>query len=240
MDWNKWITIIALLALFASVGIPIAQKKYEEWKARISFKLYLKKYFGVIFNILTYDKIEYTNPSTKDDPEKLKLDLLSFLTHFEADFREYQNTLQYRIAFSLLLNLQSLFMVINRIQLAIMDIEVDSLYDHTLEYGNNLTKKDLNRIYGILLLMEHFNSITTFHDRFAELKTINRVMKGKSITGLKVEKALLQSQQMVMEDLKYVSKNELSLEEIFKVNKLIIQELLVFYDFKKLIKKHKH
>jgi len=55
MTRNEILTLtIAIIAVIVSVATPFAQRKYEEWKARISFKLYIKKYLGVLFNIMTY------------------------------------------------------------------------------------------------------------------------------------------------------------------------------------------
>jgi hypothetical protein len=110
-DWKEWLTLIAALTLIVAVVIPFAQKKYDEWKSKTSFHLYLKKYFGLIYQILTYDKIDYTKPSIKDDPEKAKLTFDEFIVQFEKDFKEHQNTLQTRVAFTLLFNLQNLFFV---------------------------------------------------------------------------------------------------------------------------------
>ena len=55
IDWNKWLTFIAALALLAAIIIPYILKIYEQWKAKISFQMYLKKYFGILYNVLTYD-----------------------------------------------------------------------------------------------------------------------------------------------------------------------------------------
>lgn len=238
MTKNELFTLsIAIIAVVVSVATPFAQRKYEEWKSRISFKLYLKKYLGVLFNILTYDKIEYHVPSIKDDPEKLKLTLPEYLKRFEKDLKEHQNTVQYRVAFAVLFNIQNLFSVINRSQLEIKRIKVDSLYDHTLAYGSNLSKKNLNKVYGILLLMEHFESITTFHDRFNDLKSIKRIVKEGVIVGFELDKEILTNQQLVAEDMKHLSNNELSIDEVINVNKLLIQEIKDFFDYEKLKKK---
>src|ERR1035437_2339278 len=94
IDWNKWLTIIAALALIAAIFIPFVQKIYEERKAKISFQMYLKKYFGILYNILTYDKIEYTKSSIKDSPDKLQLTCDEYIKVFETDFKEHQNTIQ--------------------------------------------------------------------------------------------------------------------------------------------------
>ncbi len=239
IDWNKWLTLIAALTVVVAVVIPFAQKKYDEMKAKISFHLYLKKYFGILFNILIYDKIEYTRPSIKDDPEKLLFTFLEFLRQFETDFKEHQNTLQTRVAFSIVFNLQNILFVVHRIQSAIRQTNVDKLYEQTLAYGNSLTKKELNKIYGILLLMEHFTSITQFHDRFANMKSIQRETKNGIWIGLKVDQNLLKNQQLVAEDIKHLCNDEMSIQEIFKISKLLIQELKNFYDFDKLQKKRK-
>lgn len=240
IDWNKWLTLLATLTLLAAVAIPFTQKKYEEWKAKISFNLYLKKYFGLLFNILTYDKIEYTVPSIKDDPEKLLFAFSEYLKQFEVDFKNHQNTVQFRVAFSVVLNLQNLLFVVNRTKVLIKQTDVDKLYEQTLAYGVSLTKKDLNKIYGILLLMEHFTSITSFHDRFGNMKSIQREINNGNWVGLKLDHGLLKNQQLIAEDLKQLCNDEMSMQEIIKVSMLLIQELKLFYDYDKLIKKRKY
>jgi hypothetical protein len=238
MNKNEILTLtIAIIAVVVSIATPFAQKKYEEWKARISFKLYLKKYLGVLFNILTYDKTEYHVPSIKDNPEKISLTFPEYLKQFEKDFKEHQNTVQYRIAFSLLFNIQNLFSVIIRSKMEIERIGVAGLYEHTLAYGGNLSKKNLDKIYGIFLLMEHYNSITTFHDRFKDLKSIKRITKGSIIIGFELDKNILKDQQMVAEDMKHLCNNELSIDEVIKINKLLIQETQNFFKYEKLQKK---
>lgn len=239
IDWNKWLTLIAALTVVVAVVIPFAQKKYDEMKAKISFHLYLKKYFGILFNIVTYDKIEYTRPSIKDDPERLSLTFLEFLRQFETDFKEHQSSMQTRVAFSIVFNLQNLLFVVHRTQDTIRQTDVNKLYEQTLAYGNCLTKRELNKIYGILLLMEHFTSITQFHDRFGNIKSIQRETKNGIWIGLKVDQSLLKNQQLVAEDIKHLCNDEMSIQEIFKISKLLIQELKSFYDFEKLQKKRK-
>jgi len=235
MNKNEIFTlIIAIVAVIVSVATPFAQRKYEEWKARISFKLYIKKYLGVLFNILTYDKIEYHVPSIKDDPEMLHLTLPEFLERFEKDFKENQNTVQYRVAFAVLFNLQSLFSVVNRSKLEIKRINVDSLYEQTLVHGSNLSKKNLNEIYALLLLMEHYTSITSFHDRFDELKSIKRIHKEELVVGLELDKDILKDQKMVTNDMKHLSNHELSINEVITINKLLIQKTKHFFEYDKL------
>ncbi len=241
MSENEILTLtIAIIAVIFSIATPFAQRKYEEWKARISFKLYLKKYLGVLFNILTYDKIEYHIPSIKDNPEKSNLTLPEYIKKFEKDFKEHQNTVQYRVAFAMLFNIQNLFSVINRARIEIERIRVDNLYEHTLAYGSNLSKRNLEKIYGLFLLLEHYNSITTFHDRFKEIKSIKRITKDGFIIGFELDKNILKDQQMVAEDMKHLCNNELSIEEVIKINQLLIQETKIFFDYESLQKKRKN
>jgi hypothetical protein len=188
---------------------------------------------------LTYDVIEYHVPSIKDDPEKINLTLPEFLNRFEKDFKEHQNTVQFRVSFAVLFNLQNFFSVINRTKFEIRRINVDGLYDHTLAYGSNLSKKNLNKIYGILLLLEHYDSITSFHDRFNELKSIKRIQKEGLIVGLELDKDILKDQQMTANDMKHLCNHELSIEEVIKINKILIQEVKLFFEFDKLENKKK-
>jgi len=87
--------------------------------------------------------------------------------------------------------------------------------------------------------MEHFNSIIQFHDRFGNMKSIQREIKNGIWVGLKVDQSLLKNQQLVAEDIKHLCNDEMSIQEIFKISKLLIQELKSFYDFEKLQKKRK-
>jgi hypothetical protein len=85
--------------------------------------------------------------------------------------------------------------------------------------------------------MEHYNSITTFHDRFKDLKSIKRITKGSIIIGFELDKNILKDQQMVAEDMKHLCNNELSIDEVIKINKLLIQETQNFFKYEKLQKK---
>ncbi len=119
-------------------------------------------------------------------------------------------------------------------------IGVDKLYEHTLAYGSNLSKANLHKIYGLFLLLEHYNSITIFHDRFREIKSIKRVMKDGNVIGFELDKNVLKDQQMVAEDMKHLCNNELSIEEVFKINLLLVQETKIFFDFETLQKRRKN
>lgn len=42
IDWEPWVLLVAILTLIASVIIPFAQKKYEEYRAKRNFQYYLR------------------------------------------------------------------------------------------------------------------------------------------------------------------------------------------------------
>ena len=84
------------------------------------------------------------------------------------------------------------------------------------------------------MLIEHYYSLTTFHDKFVSLKSIQREYKDKVWIGLKVENTVLKNQQTILEDLKYLKENEISVNEILKINKLLIQEMKSYFEFDKL------
>ena len=79
VNWEPWVLLVAILALIASVIIPFAQKKYEEFRAKRNFQYYLKKQIGLVLNLLTTVKLEYIEPSVKNDPSK---ELLYKRIHF--------------------------------------------------------------------------------------------------------------------------------------------------------------
>lgn len=229
------IAAIATLSLIASVIIPFASRKYDQWKAKASFDLYLKKYLGVVFNILTYDKIEYHQPSIKDNPEKQLLTLPDYIHHFQKDYKEHQNTLQPRIGFPILLNLQYLILTCVRINIAINQADVSKLYEQTLSYGHNLSKKELNKTYALLLMMEHFGSILSFHDRFDNMKVVKRSIKEQRWVGMQLDGNILGNQHLISEDLKHLCNEEASMIEIITILKLMTQEFKKYYQFDKLI-----
>jgi hypothetical protein len=231
---DLWIVTVATLSLIASIIIPFVSRRYDQDKAKISFDLYLKKYLGVVFNILTYDKIGYHEPSIKDEPKKLLVPLFDYIELFIKDFKEHQSTLQPRVGFHILLNLQYLMLTMHRVKIAIQEAGIDKLYEQTLSHGRNLSKKELNKIYAVLLLMEHFGSILTFHDRFSKMEVIKRTMKDGIWIGLQLDGEILKNQQKIAEDLKHLCNEEVSVLEVIKISQLMIQEFKSFYNYNKL------
>jgi hypothetical protein len=108
INWEPWVLFVAILALIASVVIPFAQKKYEEFRTNRNFTYYLKKQIGLILNQLTSLKLEYIEPSVRNDPQKELLFIQDFIVRIKSDFKEHKNTVQTRVIFTLLMNVQRL------------------------------------------------------------------------------------------------------------------------------------
>lgn len=236
IDWNVWFVIIALLSLIAAVLIPFIQKKYEERKAKYGFHLYIKKRIGIIWNLLTYDKFEYKQITTSNSLDNLVFSFDKLIYLFENDFTKNKNTIHPLFAFGILFNFQNLLFTVNRIQFALKEIDINHLEEKTLEFGDKLSKKEHLKLTGLFMLIQHYNSITIFHDKFGSLKSIKREFKNSKWIGLIVEQSVLKNQELILNDLKYLTENEISINEIININKLLIQELKLYFDYKKLAK----
>lgn len=237
IDWNIWFLFIAVLSLISAVIIPFAQKKYEESKSKYAFHLYVKKKIGIVFNLLTYDHFSYKQPKNADDLDDLSLTFDKVVYRFEEDYHKYKNTIHPLFAFGILLNFQNLLFTTKRIQYALKAIDLKNLDEKSLEFGDKLSKKEHTKLTAVFLLLEHYYTITTFHDKFDSLQSVKREIKDKQWIGLKIEHSVLKNQNLILEDLAFIRENEISLEEILKINKLLIQELKSYFNFEKLEKK---
>jgi hypothetical protein len=237
VDWNVWFLLLGVLSLVAAVAIPFLQKKYEERKAKYGFHLYIKKRLGVVWNLLTYDKFEYKQPTTAESMNDLQLTFDTLIHRFEKDYKKNKETIHPLFAFGVLFNLQKLLMTVYRVQQSLSTIDLNNLDEKTLEYGDKLSKSEHLKLTGIYMLIEHYISIASHHDKFDSLQAIKRQIKDKRWTGLIIENKVLQNQGLILKDMQYLRDNEISINEILNVNKLLIQELKSYFDFDKLKKK---
>ncbi|MGV3597463.1 MAG: hypothetical protein ACO1PI_06300 [Bacteroidota bacterium] len=237
IDWEPWVLLIAVLTLIASVIIPFAQKKYEEYRAKRNFQYYLKKQIGLVLNFLISEKIEYTEPSVKNEPTKKSLYIKDFVINLKKDLEIHKNSVQPRIIFMLLMNVQNLCHYIYQMRQIISTIGLQNITEKTLEHGKELSKSELSKIYGLILVYEGFLSISMFHDKFGEVKSIKRNIKNNIWTGLLVEKDLLQNQGRLNEDLLILNDNENSLIELGNIILIINQETKKYFDYDKPQKK---
>lgn len=239
VDWNIWFLLIAVLTLITAVVIPFAQKKYEERKSKFGFHIYVKKKLGIVWNLLTYDQFEYKQPKSAEEMVDEILTFHKLMCKFEKYYKEHKNTIHPLFAFGIIFNLQNLLFAVKRVQYALSEIDIRNLDEKTLEYGDKLSKSEHHKLNGLYLLIEHYFSITSFHDKFDSLKSIKRKEKKSKWVGLEVDQKVLKKQNIILEDLEYLRENELSINEILKINKLLIQELKSYFEFDKLNKKRK-
>lgn len=237
IDWNIWFLLIAVLTLISAVLIPYFQKKYEENKTKFGFHLYIKKRIGIVWNLLTYDQFSYKKILDAENLDDLSLTFDNIIKAFEKDFSKNKETIHPLYAFGILLNFQNILFTIHRIKIALMSINIENLDEKTLEFGDKLSKKEHFKLNAIFMLIEHYYSITTFHDKFDSLKSVQREYKEKHWIGLKVENTVLNNQHIILEDLRFLRENEISINEILNINKLLIQEMKSYFEYDKLKKK---
>lgn len=239
INWEPWVLFVAVLTLIASVVIPFAQKKYEEFRAKRNFQFYLKKQVGLVLNLLTTVKLEYIEPSVKNDPRKEFLLIEDFISRLKSNFKEHKNSVQPRVIFMLLMNVQKLCLFSNQLIGNVSKVNLQTITEKTLEHGKDLSKQELNKIYGLMLIYESYLSISLFHDKFGEIKSIKRLLNNGLWVGLSVEKDLLTNQGRLNEDLLVLNDNESSLEELQNIILIVNQETKKYFDYDKLHEKRK-
>lgn len=239
IEWGPYVLLVATLSLIAAVIIPFAQKRYEEYRTKRSFQFYFKKQLGIVLNLLTDEKIEYIKPSVKDNPEKEYLSPTDFSRKLEGDFKEHKEAVQPRTIFTLLLNLQQFMKFTSQLRFSLTKIDFEKLTERTLEHGKELSKAELQKAYGIILIFESFISISLFHDKFGDMKTIKREIREKIWVGLKLEKDLLQNQTLLNLDLLHLNNNERSIFKITQMVRIVEAKTKEYFDYDNLQTKRK-
>lgn len=239
IDWNPWVLLVATLSLIAAVILPFAQKRYEEFRTKRNFQYYLKKQIGLVLNILTTQKLEYIEPNVKNDPKKELLFIKDFIIKIKSDFNEHKNTVQPRVIFMLLMNIQKLCHFSYQLRQIISSIDLKNITEKTLEHGRELSKEELNNIYGLILIYESYVGISTFHDNFDKTESIKREFKDNVWVGIKIENNLLSNQSVLNDDLLIINDNENSLEELQNILLIVNQETKKYFDYENLQSKRK-
>lgn len=232
INWSPWVLLVATLSLIAAVIIPFIQRILEQKKTKNSFQIYLKKQLGNVFNLMTSEKVEYHEPSVKNKVEKELIDLKTACDKILQDYENHKSAVQPKIIFTMLMNIQNLFHFAYKLRHTIGRVNFDKITDKTLDNGNNLSDKELKKIYGILLILESYLSISAFHDRFGNLKSIKRDIKEKIWVGLKLDGDFLEKQEVLNEDLAFLNDNENSLKEVVGILDVVNRETMKYFEFK--------
>lgn len=229
-DWEPYFLIIATLSLIAAVIIPFIQKKSEEHLTKRNFKIYFKKQIGFVFNFLASEKIEYHEPSIKKNPEKASIKLTDFIIKLKSDLKEYKNAVQPKIIFTLIMNIQNLLLYSFHLRNTVRNVDFKDLMKLTLEHGNKLSNNELKNVYGLVTILESFISISLYHDRFGEMKSIKRLIQENTWIGLKLDKDFLKNQDVLNEDLQFINDQMDSILEIIYMLEITEQKTNEYFD----------
>ncbi|WP_420553243.1 hypothetical protein [Tenacibaculum aiptasiae] len=130
------------------------------------------------------------------------------------------------------MNVQNLCHFTYQLRNIVLTIKLQSITDKTLEHGKQLSKKELDKIYGLILIYESYIGISLFHDKFDKIKSIRREFINDTWKGLKVEKDLLNNQNRLNEDLLILNDNENSLNEIYAILTIVDRKTKEYFSLK--------
>ncbi len=229
MNWTLLTLIVATLSLIAAAVLPFAQKKYEENKAEFSFRMYIGEQLGYLFRLATYDKIDYIKPTISDDFSKGTVTFPELARRIRGDFREHQNSTEPRILFHFINNLQKYCHHIYQIRHCITKIDTVKLKENILANGEKLSKPELKKLYALLGVIDNFSVISLFHDRFANLKSVQRDFRNDIWIGIKVHTELLNQQDQLVSDMKEIRDNESSLTELVGITGAMCNTVSSYY-----------
>lgn len=126
-------------------------------------------------------------------------------------------------------NLQKYCHHIYQIRYAITKIDTKNLKENILANGEKLSKDELKKVYGLIVVVDNFSSITLFHDRFGNMKSIQREIKNNVWVGIKLDKDFLNNQQLLVHDMKGICDNESSLNELIGVTGALYNTVASYY-----------
>jgi hypothetical protein len=137
------------------------------------------------------------------------------------------------------MNLQQFMQFGFQLRYSLTHIDFEKLTERTLQHGKELSKDELQKTYGIILIYESFISISLFHDKFGEMKTIKRDIKEKIWVGLKLDKDILLNQNLLNQDLLYLNNNERSVFEYAQIVRIVEAKTKEYFDYDTLQKNRK-
>lgn len=230
IDWNKTTAVTGIVAIIVAIIIPFIIKLYEERKSKFSFKMYIKSQFGYIYNSATYEKYTYFLPTIKDEPEKQELTLGEFARKIKEDYIKHQNSIQPRVIFHFINNVQNFCFTLLKIRSTISSVDIRKIKENTLSHGDKMPNEYLKDIYGLALILDSFGSISTFHDRFDKLQSLIRIKDNHKWIGLKTADNLLENQQILLEDMKTICNHESNLMELLGISVVLHDKLKEYYE----------
>jgi hypothetical protein len=231
-NWQIYFLILGVISVFVAVFIPFLQKKYEHQKSKNSFKRYVKYYLGEVVSILIKDKIYYGSLENSSRPKLLNIEFKDAVDKYFDELMKNKDTISSTLKYQLIFNLQSIFIKVYQFTYALKSLNLESIKEKTLAFGDKLSKKDLNSIYSFIATIEHLGSITIFNDIFGKLKSVERILNKDNLwVGIKTEKTFLNNQECLLNsEFSFLLENKEKIKEILLMVSLTIVQIEVFYD----------
>ena len=99
-----------------------------------------------MLNHLTTSKIEYIEPSVRNEPKKEYLLIKDLIIKIKNDFAEHKNTVQPRVIFMMQMNIQNMCLFAYQARKLISTIDLQNITERTLEFVKELYKKELKSL----------------------------------------------------------------------------------------------
>lgn len=231
INWNLLTLIVAVLSLIAAAILPFAQKKYEESKAKFNFRIYVKHQLAYLFNLATYDKIDYIKPANNLEVIKLPVTFRELTKYIRDDFTAFAISQEPILLFQYTLNLQKYCHHIYQIRYCLTQIDTKGLKRDILQHGEKLSQQELKKLHGLLSILDNFSSISLFHDKFENLQSVQRQTSNNIWIGLKVDNILIEKQnQILLSDRTQIRSYENSLHELIGISAALLNQMESYFD----------
>lgn len=189
-------------------------------KEQTSLMMYLKKELIFAYKELTENTLEF-NDLKNDKLETNKIPFSEATILFQEQLEKHKNTIHPRDAFMILFNLQKIIFSAYKFYMITRTIDFRELDRQVLSQSPDLKSDQINAIQKILITMEHYGSIFRHNDKFGKIKSIKRVIENQFWTGFKLDNNILENQQQILDDLRFVKVNQDAVNEIVKTELLI-------------------
>ena len=181
-------------------------------KVPTALDYHLRKELIFAYKILTEDLIEFTREGHSEiNNEKVTFEFAVKL--FKKQYEELNDTINPKDAFFLLFNLQKIIHQTYKFISITRHIEFKEIDKLVLKHGKDLSDSDLLLYQKVILTAQHYGSIFLFNDKFGNFQSIKRQIENNTWVGFKLDGDILEHQNRIMEDLDFVKKNELHLNE---------------------------
>lgn len=226
-SWQLWFLLVGILSVVFAVAVPYFEKKYEEFKAKNTFKKYILYYLNGFYGTLVSYPVQYSLIS--DDCKLKSLSLSKSINNFKIDYKKFYKTKSSVIANELIYNLQSILLGIYRSCSTAKALDLDAIKEKTLAYGDKITKDELNNIYAVIATIENLANIAYYNDVFSKLESTFRVLKNGIWVGIDKSNPL-KSEETVFKELQLLYDHKNQIISILGMTELTTFQLEVLFE----------